>query len=424
MLSYVLIIDKRKELSTKYKKALESTEIQIITAGNLKKAYNEIQAKEPDLIIVSDSIEEELPEFCQKIRVLTYNTRPIIIALSKSADIQDRVKTLESGADDFLSEPVNIEEFKTRIKAHLRRDIEMLLDNKTLLPNKNYSLRTLKRTMNTKEEWAALLIGIENFKNYSDIYTELAGDKLIQTFIAIIRSSLSEKDYLGQISETEFLIITQKIKGEKIASFLNFAFDTVVQKFYSKEDLKRGYMIIQGDEYAGRRIEFVACSIGLTFYDVTTSQNANELLNSLYGLKSTAKLPIGSNYFAERPKISATNAISSPNYNNKIFIKEDDSSMEILLTTTLELQGYDIAETLEDSPAIIIVDTGEEMKWLEYCKKIKQDAKYKNTKLIVSSNYHDKTTILDTGADLYLPKPYELSNLIKWIEFFMREINN
>ena len=40
---------------------------------------------------LSDSIEEDLSTFCQKIRALTFNFRPVIIALSKSADYLDRI---------------------------------------------------------------------------------------------------------------------------------------------------------------------------------------------------------------------------------------------------------------------------------------------------------------------------------------------
>ena len=125
MLSYVLIIDKRKELSVKYKKSIDDEQTSAVIARTLKDAVALVQESEPDLIIISDSIDEDLSNFCEKMRTLTYNTRPTIIALSKSADTADRIKVLASGADDFLSEPVNIEEFKMRIKAHLRRDIEL-----------------------------------------------------------------------------------------------------------------------------------------------------------------------------------------------------------------------------------------------------------------------------------------------------------
>ena len=152
MLSTVLIIDKRKELSTKYKKSIDNTDINTVVARSLQDAMSLVQSLEPDMIIVSDSIGESLSGFCQKIRALTYNTRPVIIALSKSADFNDRIGILEAGADDFISEPVNIEEFKTRIKAHLRRDIESNLDNKTLLPNQKYVKKALKRVLSENKQ--------------------------------------------------------------------------------------------------------------------------------------------------------------------------------------------------------------------------------------------------------------------------------
>ena len=164
MLSTILIIDKRKELSTKYKKSLDGQDISAVIAKTLKDAMVLLQNLEPDMIIVSDSIEESLENFCQKIRALTYNIRPVIIALSKSADFNDRIEVLENGADDFISEPVNIEEFKSRIKAHLRRDVESNLDNKTLLPNLKLVRRALKRTL-TIDNSAVLFFSIENLEN-------------------------------------------------------------------------------------------------------------------------------------------------------------------------------------------------------------------------------------------------------------------
>ena len=83
MLSKILIMDKRKELPAKYKKNIEDSNTSVIITDDMKTALKEIQQSEPDMIIVSDSIDESLDDFCSKIRNLTCNTRPIIIALSK-----------------------------------------------------------------------------------------------------------------------------------------------------------------------------------------------------------------------------------------------------------------------------------------------------------------------------------------------------
>lgn len=203
MQSVTLIIDKRLELSTKYKKLLETNSNCVIVSKDLISALKIIQDKEPDLIIISDSFDNDLSDFCKQVRALTYNMRPIIIAMSKSADFNDRINVLNSGADDFLSEPVNSEEFKVRMRAHLRREFESNLDKKHMIPNKNYTLRAIKRILSEDKEWAALYVSIENFDSYKQAYTELASDKLLQTYSAIIQSSLDENDYVGQLAEND-----------------------------------------------------------------------------------------------------------------------------------------------------------------------------------------------------------------------------
>lgn len=436
-----LIIDKRKELSTKYKKLIESADNFVIISHSLNSAIKIIQENEPDLIIVSDSIDEKLSDFCKKLRILTFNTRPVIIAVSKSAEISDKIQVLENGADDFLSEPINSEEFKMRIMAHLRREQDSNINLKTVLPNKSYSLKTLKRVLTKEKPWACLLVSVQNFENYKEIYTELASDKLIQTYCAIINSALDKEDYFGHISDSEFLIITSPLRAEKIASFLAFAFDSISAKFYSSEDAKRGYTILQGDERAGRRAEFVFSTIGVVSNEFKKYATPKEVLNALIQTHNLAKKPSGSSYAIERPKLSAAGAIIEKEFNNKVWVLEEDEALSLLLSTTIDLQGYNV-ETLNNpqaigtltslgisfsnTPAVIIIDAGnvETMVGLEICKNLKCDERFANSKIIVTSVLHDKELVLDSKADLYLPKPYELLTLMHWVKTFVKEVNS
>lgn len=432
MQSVTLIIDTRLELSTKYKKLLESPANRVIISKDLITAIKLIQDKEPDLIIISDSFDDDLSDFCKQVRALTYNMRPIIVAMSKSADFNDRIKVLESGADDFLSEPVNPEEFKVRMTAHLRREFESNLDAKQFLPNKNYSLRALKRKLSEDTPWAVLYISIENFDSYKQAYTQLASDKLLQTYTAIIQASLNENDYIGEISENIFLVLTDTVKAERLARFLIFAFDSVANKFYAEHDLDRGYMIMQGDEYAGKRANFVHSTIGVLTNEFAKYKDTTQVLNALIQVHTLADNPNRSNYLIERPKIAGEDSIQEPEYNNRIVIFETDDALSILLNTILNLQGYKTEIINEykipegnDVPALIIVDAGdlEKKNGLNLCYRLKQEEKFKNSKIIVTSIIHDKELVLNTGADLYLPKPYEITQLIKWVNEFVEEFN-
>lgn len=418
MQTVTLLIDKRLELSTKYKKLLENNNNSVLISKDLISAMKIIQDTEPDLIIISDSVDNDLSDYCKKIRALTYNMRPVIITTSKSDNIDDKLKVLENGADDFISEPVNTEEFVMRIKAHLRREFESNLDK--LLPNKNYSLRALKRIIKSDMPWAAMLVTIDNFEEYKETYTELASNKLAQTFCAIIQSTLSENDFLGAISDNEFLVITDMYKSDKIANYLTFAFETVSPKFYSQQDLSRGYVIMQGDEFAGRKSEFVHTTIGIVNNEHKTFNNVAQLINALVQTRNMAHNPTKSNYLIERPKISSEDSVIQKEFNNKISIIEPDESMYLLIKTILELQGFNIVKT-EENPAVIIIDDAKD--GMNLCKKIKKNDENSNIKIIMTSVSHDKETILNCGADLYIPKPYEIPFLVKWVEFFIRDFN-
>ncbi len=424
MLSTILIIDKRRELPAKYKKCVDDSGINVVIARALKDGLSLIQDLEPDMIIVSDSIDEDLPKFCRNVRALTYNTRPIIIALSKSADSADRISVLENGADDFLSEPVNIDEFKTRIMAHLRRDIESNLDSKTLLPNQKYVKKALKRVL-TSENQAVLLIGFENLENYKIVYTELASDKILQSLVAIAKSALDGYDFIGQYDENNLVIVTNKYSAEKLAEFLVFAFDTVAPRFYTETDAKRGYMLMKGERYAGMRADFVSVLIGGVLEGFSISASVDSLIERLFSIKKLAKIPTGSNYAFERTKLTASDSVVEDFYNRNIYVKESDESLSYLIRTSLELQGYDVQENLDVEsalqPSIVILDSENDLSGLELLKEIKANKNFVNTKFIVTTTVHDKSVILDSGADLYLPKPYEISDLIRWIEYFFKK---
>ena len=432
MQSVTLIIDKRLEMSTKYKKILESDSNRVLISRNLLDSIKIIKDNEPDLIIISDSFDDDLSDFCKQVRTLTYNMRPVIVALSKSADFNDRIKVLNSGADDFLSEPVNSNEFKVRMEAHLRREFESNLDSKQMLPNKNYTMRAIKRILNQNSLWSMLYINIKNFEDYRQAYTELASDKLLQTYGAIIKASLTDNDFVGKIEDNSFLVITDNIKAESVAKFLTYAFDTMVNKFYAEHDLNRGYMILQGDEFAGKRANFVHFTISGISNENAVYRDSTQVLNTLAQLCSMADLPDKSNYIMDRPKISAENSIISKEYNNNIYIYETDEALSSLLYTILSLQGYNAKvmpsykpPSKKDAPALFIVDAGdlEKKNGLNLCYKLKKDSDFAKSKIIVTSVIHDKELVLNTGADLYLPKPYEIPALIKWVDVFIKEFN-
>lgn len=181
---------------------------------------------------------------------------------------------------------------------------------------------------------------------------------------------------------------------------------------------------MKGERYAGMRTNFASLLIGGIAQGLEEIETVNALLNKLISIKQLAKIPSGSNYAFERTKLTATDSVVGDVYNKNIFIREKDESLSYLIRTALELQGYDVQNELDENsaiqPSIIIMDSGKELEELDFLKKIKKSQNFVNTKVIVTTTIHDKSVILDSGADLYLPKPYEISDLIRWVEYFLK----
>ncbi len=435
LVKVVLIIDKRKEQSTKYKKILENSDITVFTSSDFASSLPVINSFEPDLILISDSLDFDIKKAIEQIRVLTYNTRPAIVAVSKSNHIKDKIEVLDAGADDFLSEPINQEEFKARISAHLRRNLENCFSENTMLFNSKISYKMIKRVLNDNSEWAIMLIDIDNLEFYKEIYGELAADKLIQTYSAIIKSSTDSGDYLGQLGSEDFIIITNVNKAEKLANYLIYAFDTVVSKFYSEADAKRGFVFMHGDDSAEDKVNLVSSSIGVISNKYKKYTDIKQVISSLISTHKLAKYKTGSACVIERPKISADNAVAEKEKNNNILIMEPDEALSILLEATARLQGYNvkIINEFDDifssvktyNPAVIILDAGnsETLKGLEICRKLKFENENLKSNIIFTTTIHDKEMVLNAGADLYLPKPYELSVMFGWIKKFRDNYN-
>lgn len=409
----VFIISKRKELAIKYKKLIEALNQDVSFSTSLSDAFAQIQKLEPELIIISDTIDEKLSDFCKQIRILTFNMRPTIVAVSKSSELEDKLETLEAGADDFLSEAMSTKEFQARIKAHLRRYVENSLNSATLFVQNNLVVKTLQKTL--KKEFSALLIDVSGINFYKEIYGEIAYEKVLQTLGAIMTSTLASEDFAGHWSKKEFLIIAAPQKAERMASFLAFAFDNVKERFYSEFDYKNGFMMFSSSDKAENKIPLMKLSIGVLNLGQGFS-SWKQAINLLYGLIKLCKDSKDSCYMIDRPKLYGTKG-EAP-LKNRVLILERDEALSYLLQTTCEMKGLEVSTKQDDKflPNVVIIDYGEG-EGIKICKKIKANS---NNKVIFTSSEHKKKEILAAGADLYLPKPYDIRVITKWIAEFLK----
>lgn len=117
--STVLVVDDEKTLRDFVFRNLEVRGYEVVTATNGLEALDVFTAQNIDLVIL-DLMMPQLDGIETTRRIRAQSNIPIII-LTALDEESDKIKALNSGADDYLTKPFGVGELLARVKAVLRR---------------------------------------------------------------------------------------------------------------------------------------------------------------------------------------------------------------------------------------------------------------------------------------------------------------
>jgi DNA-binding response OmpR family regulator len=426
----LILIEQDPQIAEAYTAMLQqNSSVDVETSTSQEETLEKAEELEPDLILLATNYKNHnCINSLKKLRKLKYITRPVIIIVDNS-EVDDHtlsIKAIQAGADDYIKSTISEEEFSARMFAHLRRHIEEQSDSFTLLPGSKIINTNIKRKINQQTRWSLMILSLNNYCYYQETYGDLAANQLLKAFIAIVKANISNEDFFGHIGNEDFALITNPLKAELIAEHICKTIDSIIPKFYAPFEADRGFTIHTDEERASIKIPLVSVSIGIVSNSYRHINDYKTALSIASNMKDLSRKQLYSGWLIDRPLLAGDEFFVAEKEPAYIIVVEADAALAYLLTTTLEMQGYDVDATSNKDDAIsflhrkkpdlILIDAaipGDD-GW-EICSFVKENDIFKNTRIIMATAHHDKEKALSAGADLYIPKPYELISLHKWI---------
>ncbi len=117
----ILLVDDEVLVAKRLEALLTPRNFQVLTALNGTAGLEQAKRERPDLILL-DVMMPDINGFevCRCLKEDADIQLIPVVLMTALSDVEDRIKGLEAGADDFLTKPVNREELLARIRSSLR----------------------------------------------------------------------------------------------------------------------------------------------------------------------------------------------------------------------------------------------------------------------------------------------------------------
>ncbi len=243
---HILIVDDNAKDLKLLRSHLISPDYHLDVVSNGSDAIDAISRRHFDLIL----LDILLPgmdgfEICRRIKQTTETRDTQVVLITCLNDVENKIKGVELGADDYLIKPIDPRELQARVNVLLKKKSYLdnlhqhyekavnsaILDGLTSLYNHAYFKRFLeleiKRSERQRHQTALLMLDLDNFKQVNDTLGHVAGDEILRSVARLIRKSIREIDVAARYGGEEFAIVLpyggeQSIKavGERIRNLI------------------------------------------------------------------------------------------------------------------------------------------------------------------------------------------------------------
>jgi len=122
VIPFILVVEDEDALSTLLQYNLDKEGYDVVVASDGEEALTLASERLPDLIVLDWMLPKVSGiEVCRRLRQRTESRNVPIIMLTARSEESDRIRGLDTGADDYVVKPFAMSELSARIRAVLRR---------------------------------------------------------------------------------------------------------------------------------------------------------------------------------------------------------------------------------------------------------------------------------------------------------------
>jgi len=245
-LGQILVADDSPVFRDMLKKMLQEWGYETIAVSDGRQAWDLLRQENGPRLALLDWMMPgmEGAEVCRQVRAGVRDRYVYMILLSVRAGLDDVVTGIESGADDYIVKPFEVDELHARLRAGRRvlalqeelvearealRD-QATRDGLTGLWNRTAIFDILQnelaRSGRSGEPLIVLMADLDGFKPVNDRYGHMAGDAVLRQVAARMRAAVRRYDSVGRYGGEEFLIVLprcERVGGLALAERIRHA---------------------------------------------------------------------------------------------------------------------------------------------------------------------------------------------------------